>query len=134
MIVNYVIYFICTQLFHWNWSAATILSWIGAVVFAYITNKIWVFESKTTGPRQLSREIALFFSARLVTLAFDYAIMFLCIELFHMDNIIMDKIPVGELIAKTIAQAAVIILNYIFSKWIIFKKKRTEAIEKGEDD
>ncbi len=87
--------------------AANILSWVCAVAFAYVTNRIFVFESKS---RQIVREAAAFFAARVGTLLMDMAIMFVAVTCLGMN----DKI------AKLIVQVVVTVANYIFSKFFVF--------------
>ena len=88
---------------------ANIFSWICAVAFAYVTNRIFVFESKN--PNKL-KELTSFVGARLLTLGMDMFIMFLMVTLLHIN----DKI------AKLVVQVVVTIANYIFSKLFVFKK------------
>lgn len=91
--------------------SANIISWLGACLFAYITNRIFVFESKNTNK---IKEATSFFSSRLITLLVDMAIMFIFVTLLHLN----DKI------LKLISQVVVIILNYVFSKLFVFKEKK----------
>ncbi|MCI9110238.1 MAG: GtrA family protein [Bacilli bacterium] len=91
---------------------ANILSWVCAVTFAYITNRIWVFKSKTKGKKQL-REIVEFVSARIASLLVDMGMMYVMYSLMHMN----------DTIAKLIVQFVIVAMNYILSKLIIFKKK-----------
>ena len=88
---------------------ANILSWIAGVLFAYFTNRKYVFESKN--PNKL-QEAAKFTASRLVTLFLDMATMFIGVTLLKFN----DKI------IKLIAQVLVIIGNYIFSKLFVFNK------------
>ncbi len=87
--------------------AANILSWICAVAFAYVANRIFVFESKS---KEIAREAASFFAARVGTLLMDMAIMFVTVTCLGMN----DKI------AKLIVQVVVTVANYIFSKFFVF--------------
>ena len=89
---------------------ANILSWIGAVTFAYFTNRKYVFRSEN---RNMLKEAGLFYSSRISTLLMDMVIMFFMVTLFHIN----DKI------AKLVVQVVVTIANYIFSKLFVFKKK-----------
>jgi len=90
---------------------ANILSWICAVTFAYITNRIWVFKSKTKGKKQL-REILEFISARVASLLVDMGMMYVMYSLMH----------INDTVAKIIVQFVIVAMNYILSKVIIFKK------------
>lgn len=89
---------------------ANVISWIGAVLFAYFTNRKYVFESHD--PRML-REGALFFVSRIGTLLMDMGIMFLLVTV----------LGINDKIAKLIVQIIVIVGNYVFSKRLVFKEK-----------
>lgn len=122
-LVNYIVYFLCTAGLHIGWSPAKVAAWIAAVAFAYITNKLWVFENRDTGLKALVREIGLFIGARLLSLGFDWCAMYVCMEWAHMGDFHLWGLPAGEFIALTISQVIVVIMNYFFSKWLIFRKK-----------
>jgi len=126
-IVNYAVYFGCKAL-HLPYQPATVIAWIAAVAFAYITNRIWVFESKTCGAKAIIKEIVLFVGARLFSLVLELIIMFIGMDLLSAGErtiILLDKtLPLGEFITKTVAQIVIIVSNYIFSKLVIFRKKR----------
>jgi len=95
-----------------NYLFANIVSWILAVLFAYFTNKIFVFKSKRDKFIDNLKEMGSFFSSRIFTLIIDYALMILFIELFKID----------EVISKLIVQIFILILNYVLSKIVVFKK------------
>ena len=108
---------------------SNIISWIITVIFAYFTNKIWVFESKSWKANVLVREIISFFGARVFSLVVEEAGLWLLIDVLSMGGIcwtILGFNITGNLIAKVVMQVVVVILNYIFSKLIIFKKKKGE--------
>ena len=87
---------------------ANIFSWIAAVTFAYFMSHYFVFQSHE---KNLIHEAAAFYSARLLTLFIDMALMFILVTLCNTN----DKI------AKLIVQVIITIANYIFSKLFIFK-------------
>ena len=91
---------------------SNIIAWLIAVIFAFITNKLFVFESRGKSKKENARELISFFGFRILSLGFDMGSMFLLIDILH----------VGEMISKILANILVIILNYIFSKLFIFKK------------
>lgn len=99
----------------WMLQLANIMSWIAAVLFAYVTNRIFVFQSKN--PR-IFPELMSFASSRLFTLGCDMFIMFLLVTCAHGN----DKI------AKLIVQVVVTVLNYILSKYMVFKGKKTQEL------
>ncbi|MGN0571011.1 MAG: GtrA family protein [Candidatus Fimenecus sp.] len=123
-VINYIIYFACTEGLHIGWSPATLFAWIGAVLFAYVTNRIWVFESRAKGFRAVSYEFVKFIGARLLSLGLEWLTLKLLIDTLHMDTFLWHDLPLGEFLAKTIAQILVIIANYVFSKWIVFRKNK----------
>lgn len=88
-------------------------SWVCAVLFAYITNRTWVFENKAREKKGIFREIYLFFSGRLFTLLIEEVIIYLFIT----------RLGYNAILVKTAAQVVVIILNYIISKALVFRKK-----------
>lgn len=92
---------------------ANVLSWIAAVTFAYITNKIWVFKAPTHGFRQIIKEASAFFGGRILTLVIEEIIILIFVTLLNFSS----------LVVKVIAQIIVIILNYIISKKLVFNKK-----------
>lgn len=102
------------------------ISWVVAVLFAYITNKLWVFESKTWKKNVIVKEIIGFFGARLFSLGVEELGLWITITLCHMGKMSFDILGInisGNMIAKLIMQIIVVILNYVFSKFLIFTKK-----------
>lgn len=95
-------------------TVSTAIAWIVSVVFAYITNKIWVFESKTRSFSALFREFFLFFAARIFSGFLDIAVMFFAVDVANLNN----------LAVKIVSNVLVIVLNYFFSKLLVFRKKR----------
>ena len=91
---------------------SNVIAWILSVLFAFITNKLFVFESKGKSKKENTRELISFFGFRILSLGFDMGSMFLLIDILH----------VGEMISKVLANVLVIVLNYVFSKLFIFKK------------
>lgn len=87
---------------------ANIIAWIISVIFAFITNKYYVFNKKNTN---LIKEFIKFISSRLSTGLLDLFFMFLTVSIFNFDDFIM----------KILSNIIVIILNYILSKFIVFK-------------
>ncbi len=94
--------------------AAVIISWICAVAFAYITNRIFVFHSNS---KQYLKEITTFVSGRIVTLLMDMFIMWFFINLLKLDS------DLWVVIVTMISQVVVTVSNYVLSKVFVFKKK-----------
>lgn len=116
-VVNIVTYAMAYQLFHLSWPVSNAISWICSVLFAYVTNKTWVFQSRTESFKELAWEFGKFVFARVVSFGMDMGCMYLFIDMLH----------TGNLFAKIITQIVVVIANYVFSKVFIFKK--VEIIE-----
>lgn len=100
---------------------SNVLSWIAAVLFAFVTNKLWVFDSKSRKGSVVLRELGSFVAARLATG---------CIEWFGVPLLVkigVNRVILGTegMLAKIIASVLVVIINYFFSKLLIFKKKES---------
>ncbi len=103
--------------------AANILSWVCAVIFAYITNKLFVFHSYSWEPNYLWREASLFLSARLGTGIMEIVLVPLLVHL----GLNQAIFGVKGAVSKVLVSILVIVLNYVFSKLFIFKSKTGEA-------
>ena len=115
-LVNVLTYLCAAHIMKMPVMAGTILAWVLAVLFAYITNRKWVFHSEATGNQEVGKEIFSFFICRLATGIVDWVCMFIFVEILLWNDVII----------KLIANVVVIILNYIASKWIIFKKVKED--------
>ncbi len=92
---------------------ANFIAWVAGVIFAFVTNKLWVFDSKSWAPSVAGKEFTGFVGARVFSFVIETIFMFVLVTL----------LSVNDLIAKIIVGVVVVILNYIFSKLFIFKKK-----------
>ncbi len=106
-------YALFTIVFNIDYLVSNVLSWIIAVLFAFITNKLFVFASKSRSKKQVSKEIVSFFFFRIVSLGIEMIIMY----------VFVDLLSINDLITKVIAQVIVILSNYIFSKVFVFKNQ-----------
>ena len=79
-LVNIITYYLCAHLFEFNTSISTIVAWFLSVLFAYITNKLFVFESKSFNKNIVIKEVFSFFGCRLATGILDLIIMVILIE------------------------------------------------------
>lgn len=111
-IVNYAIYFVCTKLFSIHYIVSNIIAWIFSVIFAYLVNKVYVFASLDWSRRKLLKEIWQFVAARIFSGVAETLLLI----------IFVDMMGYRDSIIKIIAGIIVIIMNYLFSKWVIFKK------------
>lgn len=93
---------------------ATALAWVVAVLFAYWTNRTFVFKSKVMDKTGMHKEFVSFISARIVTGIMELVLMY----------ILVDVIRVDDVVSKFICNVIVIVSNYIFSKLWVFRKKQ----------
>lgn len=117
-IVSLVIYYICVYTILDPDNAvqlqiANVISWIISVAFAYITNRKFVFESKE---KNKIKEASKFVTSRIATLLMDMAIMYVGVTALKFNDKIM----------KLVSQVVVIVLNYILSKILVFKKEKND--------
>ena len=112
-LVNIAVYGICAHVADLSTALSTAIAWVASVLFAYLTNRSWVFESRAHTASDLLREAWSFLLCRLATFGLDLAVMYLCVDRFGLPDM-----PV-----KVLSNVLVIILNYAASKLIIFSKK-----------
>jgi putative flippase GtrA len=112
-LINIVAFQIANGPLHWSWQMANILAWVLAVAFAFITNKLYVFRSKSLAAAVVLKELIEFVGARLLSLGVDYLCMWILIDVFGWN----------ELLSKIADNVIVVLINYVLSKLIIFRKK-----------
>ena len=108
-VVNIVVYYIFSNLLHMNYLFSNAMAWFLSVLFAYVTNRKYVFDSKNN---QIIKEAISFFGSRLATGIMDMMLMWFLVNF----NIVND------VVAKVVVNVIVVILNYILSKLVVFKK------------
>lgn len=96
-------------------TGSTVFSWICAVTFAYVTNRIWVFDSKADTKGEITREALSFYGGRVTTLLIEMGMMWLG----------YDFLKFNYWVTKIIANVVVLILNYVISKILVFGKKKS---------
>ena len=113
-IVNVAVYGVCAHMAALSTTWSTVIAWATAVLFAYLTNRTWVFESRARTAPDILRELWSFVLCRLATGALDLAIMYLCV----------DRLGLPDMPVKILSNLLVIVLNYVASKLIIFAKPK----------
>lgn len=106
---------------------SNIIAWIVGVIFAYIINKLWVFESKSWKINIISKEIPEFVGARLFSLIVEEGGLWILVDMLKFDKYSFDLFGFtidGKLISKIVLAVIVVILNYLFSKLVVFKNKK----------
>ena len=107
---------------------ATLLSWLTAVLFAYVTNKLWVFESKSWAPAVALKELWQFFLSRAITGVIEIGGIYVLVGI-GVDRLV---IPKESMDATVLMSGIIMVLNYVFSKLIVFKEKKPEETEEAE--
>lgn len=115
-LVNVVTYWVLANPVLVNYLVSNAIALILSILFAYVTNKIYVFESKVTGFDPILREFVSFMVCRLFSALVDMGIMYTGVSLLH----------ANDLVTKIVANIIVVILNYAFSKLFIFKKQENK--------
>ena len=111
--VNTGVYWFCAHPLGLPVVPSTVVAWFFAVLFAYLTNRKWVFHSEASTRPDIIRECVSFFLCRLATGVLDWVLMYLLVDCLHWPDLWV-KIGVNVL---------VILLNYVASKLLIFRKK-----------
>ena len=111
-VVNYLIYFPCDRLLHTAWLSNSI-AWVFAVLFAYLTNKPLVFESHDWSIKTVAPEFVKFVGTRIASGAAETGILLLAVDVLGWNGIVW----------KLITSVLVVVLNYVGSKLLVFRKK-----------
>lgn len=112
-VVNYLVYLPCYNLLGLSAAVSNVISWVFAVAFAYLTNKPWVFKSNDWSAKTVVPELAKFVSCRIGSGALETAILFVTVDLLAWNGNVM----------KLLVSVLVVILNYVASKLLVFRKK-----------
>jgi putative flippase GtrA len=112
-LLNIVSYWFFAHVLLCGTIVSTVIAWILTVFFVYVTNRKWVFHSSATTAKEYVKEIISFFSCRIATGLVDWGCMVVFVTLLEFHDVMI----------KTLANVLVILLNYVASKLIVFKKK-----------
>ena len=113
-VVNFITYAIVARVCGVDEVVSNIIAWVVSVLFAYITNKLFVFESKTKGLNAVLKEMGAFVLARVFSgITCDVGTFALMVKVFQ----------INDVFSKIVTQIMVIIVNYVLSKMVVFKKK-----------
>ena len=126
--VNYLVFHLLYNVL-WDQSrslTANAAAFVAAVIFAFVVNKLFVFESKSWSPATLKREIPSFLAGRIGSFGIEEAGLFFCEKILHLGGVIAITLGTLSLDWITIVKIAlsfiVVILNYVFCKLFVFKK------------
>lgn len=118
-VLNYILYFVFADMLSMHYMAATVISWVLTVVFAYWTNRTFVFKSQNKDISAVVKEFISFIGARVATEVLEIVLMY----------VMVDMLAINDKISKLVCQTIVILANYVLSKIWIFKKSSP-----GSDD
>lgn len=111
-VVNYAVYLPVYNLLGLSAAVSNVIAWVAAVAFAFVTNKPFVFQSHDWSRKTVLPELSKFVGCRVASGAMETVILFLAVDLLHWNGNIW----------KFVTQVLVVILNYVASKLIVFKK------------
>ena len=111
-VVNYIVYLPCYNLLHLSAAVSNAIAWVAAVAFAYLTNKPFVFKSYDWSAKTVVPELTKFVGSRIASGALETVIIFVTVDLLLWDGNIM----------KLVTSVLVVVMNYVASKLLVFKK------------
>ena len=109
--VNYIVYLPCYNLLYLSAALSNVIAWVAAVIFAYLTNKPFVFRSNDWSAKTVIPELTKFVGARIASGALETFIIFLTVDLLSWNGNLM----------KLVTSVLVVILNYVASKLLVFR-------------
>jgi len=112
-VVNYVVYLPCYNVMHLSAAVSNVAAWVVAVTFAYLTNKPFVFRSNDWSAKTVIPELTKFVGSRVVSGLLETVIIFVTVDWLMWNGNLM----------KLITSVMVIVLNYVASKLVVFRKK-----------
>ena len=112
-LVNYIVYLPCYNILQWSGTLSNAVAWVVAVAFAFVTNKPFVFKSHDWSAKTLFPELTKFVSCRIGSGLLETAIIFVLVDCLNWN---------GNII-KLLTSVLVVILNYVASKLLVFRKK-----------
>lgn len=123
-VVNYLVFWLVIRFSGEKYAlTANAAAFVVATIFAYITNKLFVFQSRSWKGAVLLREFLGFAGARIFSFLLEEAGLLLCMEVLHVEKFALPWIS-GLMVAKIALSFIAVLLNYLFSKYLIFSKKK----------
>lgn len=115
--VNFAVYIPLHHWLHWSAASSNVLAWIAAVLFAFVTNKPFVFQSYDWSRAVVLPELSKFVGSRILSGALETLWIAVTVDLLYWSGIVM----------KIIASIMVIILNYVASRWVVFSNRKNNT-------
>lgn len=123
-LVDWGIFGIMNETFQADYRVSTAVSWIAAVIFAYLVNKLIVFRNFQFYPGYLWKEWWSFFAARAFSGVFVMLLMMVMVDMLHWKDFLIGEIQAGVYLAKAVVSAVNLVVNYMFSKLWIFGRHK----------
>ncbi len=111
--VNYIVYLPCYNLLHLSATVSNVIAWAAAVAFAYVTNKPFVFHSHDWSAKTVVPELTKFIGTRLGSGGLETLVLLVFVDMLHGNGNVW----------KLLTSVLVVVLNYIGSKLLVFRKK-----------
>lgn len=121
-VVNYASYLLLADLARVHYLAATALAWALSVLFAYLTNRKWVFRSQVRGAGAVLLEALAFFGSRGFSGLLDFGLMYLCVSVLALN---------GD-VCKLMINLLVIVLNFVLSKLLVFRRGASDETSRRD--
>jgi putative flippase GtrA len=115
-IINLIVYALFTKVLSADYKLSITVAWLLSIIFAFVTNKLYVFKNNGSRLTSLSKEFFLFFLIRLSSLCLDIILMI----------VLVQNVRMNDFLAKIIVNFIVIAVNYLASKYVVFMKKTSE--------
>ncbi len=122
-LVNIGSFYVMTSILKWNEDLSNFIAIALAILFAYFTNKDWVFHSKAKGFKEKFSEFLKFIAGRAVTMVIEFGGCF-----------ILFRTPIPPIISKCGINVIIVILNFLISKFYTFKDKKDTKIEEENNN
>ena len=116
-LVNYAVYLPCYNWLGWSATVSNVIAWVAAVAFAFLTNKPFVFKSHDWSAKTLWPELTKFVGCRLGSGALETLIIFVAVDCLRPEDALWGNV------VKLITSVLVVIVNYVGSKLLVFRKK-----------
>ena len=121
-LVNWIVYTLLVTICNAGITVGNAIAWVAAIIFAFITNKLFVFESKSWALTTTLKESFSFLASRILSGIVEIVGPILMIQI----GLNQSVFGIKGAVAKAITSIVVIILNYLLSKLLVFRKKETK--------
>ena len=121
-VVNWIVYSIMNAVLGASMNTSNVVAWVIAVLFAFVTNKLFVFESKKWKGKEALEELVKFVGARVAT----GRVEIVGVPVLYQLGMNQSVFGVDGMVAKVVVSVVVIVLNYVFSKFIVFTEKKSK--------